>query len=392
MIRLSRHRSAAERSAIGAAAALLLTVLTPGPALALGNGQGSVPSCTRTGSANVVLGSPAQVNGDAMATCYVPGTTAGRTFGPTKAWPPPPRAQPKNTFKPGDTCTFVVNQPDTFSPPATLHSQFFGAGWGEWYPNPVQADAITQILDTKDAFEPFLVTGTFDSNGFCTNTNLIQSLCLLGRVAPTQLPGGAPMCWVFRLPPQPLIMPGGLNPGGVTLQILQVMGSIKGLVQPGTIKSRPDLAGLVNTPTCFYVDGMNIPQSQAYDVVLEGPDMGEGRHLFFTFRIEVSYQGTRWDFGDGSSEEVAPPADLCGGSTAQLQTAHVYRHYSQGQPSDAYHVTANATYGVHVSEAWIDADGMHGLDLGNGGVPPFTVVTRPYLQRILQAQGVPVSG
>jgi hypothetical protein len=389
MIQSTRRTVFVSRLGLGVTAVLLVAAALPDRALALGQGQGNAPSCGNiSASDHVVTGVPTAVTGVGGDTCYVPGSTGSPYGGPPQG---PPPSRPPQPFKPGATCTFDTFEPDTFTP--STNTVTTGGGSGQWFPNQAQADAITTIMDTTNQLEPFQNTGKFDNNGNCTNVTLVQSFCIMGRWQWTQLPG-AQICWVPQATPSPVIMPPTWTPP----QIVPSIQQFTKLVSPGIISSKPDQAGLVNAPTCFYVDGLTIPQAQDYDMVLQGPSTPftgpwGGRSIFVTIRFHIAYQAQQWNFGDGSSLEAPLPTNpaLCAGSSAPIQTAHVYTHFSQGLSNDAFPVTVTETYGVDASYVYVDARGPQpAVSLGTLGT--FSVTTLPYARRVIQEQGVPVGG
>ena len=387
-------RGRAARVAMAAALALLGGA-APQHALALGNGQGSDASCTQSSNVGVTLNSPVTVQAGTLGQCPEPGSASGGTWGQTGTVPgqsSPPKG------KPGDVCGHVEWFADSITAgpnpnptsPDTLHEGGPGSS-GQWFMDPANAVAATSIMAFNDPFEPFWFDGKFDANGNCVLSGLVQSLCIPGvpfQIPSTTLAPGTTVCWVFQGRP---VTSTGLNQTQIDGDMLVLMGSIQRQVRPGQVSSTPSQAGLVNADTCFTVQGMNIPASQTFDITLMGPDLGSGRHIFFVFRVTVSFQGIQWDFGDPIDNIADPvPTDLCSGMDPAVSAAHRYHRYSDGQPGGAYQVTATETYGITAVEMWDDFTGTHSLPVT--APPPFPVATPAHAQRIIQEEGVPVGG
>jgi hypothetical protein len=189
---------------------------------------------------------------------------------------------------------------------------------------------------------------------------------------------------------------------GVDLRAL-----LRGQFTGGTIASLPAAPnpGVTNVPVCFYVRGMTVdgqptdPQQDIrWEQIVEGPDVGEGRHVYFVFVIDVGHQSTTWDFGDGTIVTIPnggaspePVPRQCPNVPAQqFLVAHTYHSYSTG---DGFHVTVSHQFGIDVTEYWRDADPhAHRLDFPDA-VPPVVVPSAPqpaYVIPVVQEEGVPI--
>jgi hypothetical protein len=234
---------------------------------------------------------------------------------------------------------------------------------------------------------PWTATGWIDENGNCVPKN---GTVFWNQPCAVPFPSPGISGCVIQVPhlpptlPPPTLADLGFDP-------LTLLGTVRGNVRPGTITSSPAQVGLVNTPTCFYVNGMNNAQPQYFQIVLqanfEPPPYNRG--IYYVFRIEISQTATTWNFGDGSSDET-PPGPFCVGS-GQMATAHRYLRYSGLQPNGAFQVTATESYGAHVVEYWYDTQ-PEAKDLGDGGIPAFNVVAGPVAMPVIQEEGVPVAG
>lgn len=210
-------------------------------------------------------------------------------------------------------------------------------------------------------------------------------------------------------PHQPGTPPVG-TPQPVGALGLDLNAFLRGQFTGGTITSLPGnrSPGLTNIPTCFYVSGMTVngrPEDPQQDVVweriVEGPDVGEGRHVYFVFIIRIRYVQTVWDFGDGTvvpipqggSSPEAPPGQCGNVPDQQFLVAHTYQRYSTG---DGFHVTVTHQFGVDVTEFWQDSTPPHPHELDFPNViPPVSVPAQPapaYVMPVVQEEGVPIGG
>jgi hypothetical protein len=370
------------------------------PALAQGlpTGGGGQAGCPPSFSIGVGLGDPVPVGGAAQVSCpYVQGAP-GKSYGPTNTVPH------SVTLLPGQDCSQVLDIPTQLVAEHAFDGspavRTFGP-WppsGAWGPGAQYSASPLQLMGAaNNLYWQYLLDGTW--NGASCQPKDPKNpwksyswLCNGQRwsaPAPVLFP---PSCLIQQS--QSVTSPGGLDPNQVSAKLVNLRDRFQSFIQPGQISSAPAQAGLVNYPTCFFVNGMNIPQQATYVLKLMGPDDGFGRHIFFVFQITISYQRVQWDFDtpNGVHDEAALP-NQCLGRTGQLQTAHTYAGYSDPRPGGVYEVTATQTYGVDVTEFWVDSSNqLQSRSLGDAGVPPINVTLGPYPQRVIQEEGVPIAG
>lgn len=189
-------------------------------------------------------------------------------------------------------------------------------------------------------------------------------------------------------------VPGGpLPPGFVQPFAVNLNGELKKLVNPGTISSLPAQWGLVQIPSCFWLQGANVPSEQWFQLVIVGPD-----GIVYTLRIHVFLSAANWQFDDAldpaNSESPVPPQCLAPG---RLQlTSHVYTRVSDrdAEVDGTYHVSATLTYGVEAFQYWFDGNGAHGPLAVPIAAPANTLsVTTPFHpQAVIQEEAVPQGG
>jgi hypothetical protein len=201
----------------------------------------------------------------------------------------------------------------------------------------------------------------------------------------------------------------GTPPVGAALPVsalgFDLQAFLQGRFTGGRITSLPPAPhpGLTNVPVCFFVRGMTAgdrpedpQQDTQFEQIVEGPNVGEGRHVYFVFVIDVKYEQTMWDFGDGDTSTVpqgggspeTPPAQCGPVPDEQFLVAHTYTRYSSG---DGFHVTVTHRFGVDVKEFWQDAQNHPG-EADFPGVVTLDVPTDPplYAMPVVQEEGVPV--
>ena len=340
------------------------------------------------------------VTGTGSVVCPTPESTGGGSYGASQDKQVGPPGQP------GQPCTAQVQKRLEFTLTDGGEYLLFWIdpmrfqGIQSGTPEPIDADRLVSgtspqqfFMDAgqTDYWVPYTLNGKWDQSGFtCVPKD------------PNDIAASfTPNC-NFNANPFPacLIRSGhdltsdGLPASAIPGGILGLKQQVTRLINPGTITAWPaqPIPGLVNAPTCFFVDQMNVPQSQSWDIVL-APPTGDptNRVLFYTFRIQVSYQGTQWDFGDGNPEQVALPRQCLGVSQDSVQTAHPYHRYSDGRPGNAFQVTATETYAIQVTEYWADSRGVRPpLNLGDGGAGPITVSPNGLAKTIIQEEGVPI--
>jgi hypothetical protein len=254
---------------------------------------------------------------------------------------------------------------------------------------------------TMDPFLPFIFNGTWNANGQCeaiqgvagagsgwvegcnaTNTVIVNALCKDWFNTPVPVAAG----------------PIGVPPG------IDLNGLVQGRFTGGQISSLPNNPnpGLVNVPTCYYVTGMTVAgggnptQDHFWEQIVPGPEITEGRHIYYVILIHVYYQQTVWDFGDGTTVTIlqggtppeTPPSQCGNVPGQQFLVAHTYRQYST---AGQFPVVVTHQFGVDVREMWQDAGGTHEVDFPNA-VPPVAIgaQNQPYVKQVVQEEGVPV--
>ena len=372
------------------------------------------------------------VSGTGGITCPTPGAQTPGQFGPpgVNSRPPPPPT-------PGTPCHFDFETPVQFrlngSTPQLLALEptwrngiytadplnptweswanegwidvaFWGGAPGVPPPVAMANGTLYQMAGTTDFFYHWTFDGTWAKVGS-------QFKCQPDPASPTG--GWNTTCTALSDlqtscfdPFTPLSPPAstGLPVSGLNVDL---NAFLRGQFTGGTITSLPPSPnpGLTNVPVCFYVSGMTVngqpanpQQDVTWEKIVQGPLLGEGRHIYFVFVIHVNYQGTTWDFGDGTTVTIGkggaspePAPSQCGNvPNQQFLVAHTYNRYSTG---DGFHVTATHRYGVDVSEFWRDSDPQpHELDFPNA-VPPVDVPSAPlpaYVIPIVQEEGVPI--
>jgi len=171
--------------------------------------------------------------------------------------------------------------------------------------------------------------------------------------------------------------------------IAQVMAELK--AQPGTINSLPNPKGLVNLPTCFWLENLGVPEEQDYSLVLAGPPDPSGRQIFYTYLIRLFFGGVDWNFDDPLGNTETAPHPACG-QHPQL-TAHSYQLISEKRGNDdgKYQVTAREKYQLTVDMYWADSYKTHHESIDPGVQLPIVISTDPaYHQFIGQVEGIPV--
>jgi hypothetical protein len=294
-----------------------------------------------------------------------------------------------NTDQPdGTTCTVFYYAPVTFQNlPA-----YILARWSS--PSGQQARAnvdpqsngglVTQTgqqAPTRDVFGVFSKQGQVQ-NQQCVPSGPWQNFCREG--GPVRQDD--PPC-VFS-EPHP-ITPATSPPPPITPYVAQVLGNLQ--ANAGTILSLPSPNGLVNLPTCFWVDAMTVPDERTYTVLLPGPPDPSNRRIYFTYLIRVFFAGIDWNFDDPFGNAEVQPHPACG-QHPQL-TAHSYQMISEKQnPDGRYHVVATEKYQVTVDLYWSDSTGAHHQPIDPGVPLPVTISPGTYSQFVGQVEGIPMTG
>jgi len=378
--------------------------LVPVPAAAVGNGPGGSSGCTPGVSVQVPAasspGKAVPVATSAAVVCPTPEASGpGGIWGPHNKVNQPP-------INVGADCQQEVWEPTELSlTPGGQQEVFWpdpaNPGTGSDTPEP---QFISQIIGgisamdfwttagtTTDYFMPFLLKGKVDATGACVPkdpNNPQASFNVICGTAPvpvtclrtvTHRAGGGPL---------PI----------TALQGVDIRGQMLQLIHPGTVASVPAQPNpaVVNVPACFFLNGANIAGQdvnapQSFELVLLGPADSDGRQVFYVFRVDVQLQGVDWNFGDNGDTVPLPP-QCVGVSNAPLQFAHKYLRYS---PPGGFGVSATETFTLHVTEFWVDANGIPNAPLDLGNLPDIVVNPGPVpgiREVVVQEEGVPIGG
>lgn len=168
----------------------------------------------------------------------------------------------------------------------------------------------------------------------------------------------------------------------------QARGQLDG--QAGQIGSAPPTKGVVNIPTCFWIDGQGIPDDRKLSVTVAGAPDAEGRQIYYTLLIDVAFVRAAWNFDDPHNDTAnATPPTQCGQHN-QL-TAHQYVEISEARhPDQKYHVVAAEHYAITGEVYWTDSYGSHhqNVDSGLGDV---VISTPDYPQYVGQIEAIPIT-
>ena len=231
---------------------------------------------------------------------------------------------------------------------------------------------------TNDVYALYRADGTFQ-NQQC-QANGWYDFCQLGAPAPNPDP-----C-ILTVPHT--ITPANSPPPPVGPYVANVVRDLK--ASAGSVSSLPSPNGLVNLPTCFWIDNIGIPDERDFTLVLPGPPDSSNRRIYYTYLIRVFFGGIDWNFDDpfGNDQVQAHPA--CG-QHPQL-TAHSYQMISEKHSADGlYHITATEKYQVTVDLYWDDSYGPHHQPIDPGIPLPITVSPPgPYTQFVGQVEGIPI--
>jgi hypothetical protein len=388
--------------------ALAASMAYAAPAAAQGGTNGGNGMFCQPSSPQVVVqySTPQRVSGSGGVQCAPVGAEAPGQFGPsdTRFTPTPPQAgtpcdlhfeTPIQARLAGGTPEYRTLGPasstsgqqivvDPNSPP--WQSQGFGSWSGDFVPGNI-SESLYLESGTYDLYRPWEFIGKWNGQGQCVGTTGVagegwrcgnqQQVCT-DAFTPLNPPVGGPL--------------------PITALPFDLRALVQGQFGGGVISSLPAQPnpGLVNVPTCFYITGMTVTGGgdplldQWWEQIVQGPVLDEGRHIFYSFVIHVSYQQTVWDFGDGTSggSSGQVPA-ACGNKPGQqFLVTHSYARYNTA----GFQVRVTHSYTVDASEMWVDAAGPHVQDLGNQITIPVTAQPQPYIMPILQEEGVPIGG
>jgi len=245
------------------------------------------------------------------------------------------------------------------------------------YGSVVSATGVTAA--TNDVFALFRQNGTYQ-NQQCQASGFWFDYCQLGAPAPNPDP-----CILA----QPhLILPANSPAPSVAPYVASVVRDIK--AQAGTLHSMPSPNGLVNLPTCFWIEGIGVPDERDFTLVLPGPPDPSNRRIYYTYLIRVFFAGVDWSFDDPFGNDHTQPHPACG-QHPQL-TAHSYQLISEKRNLDGYyHITATEKYQVTVDLYWDDSYGPHHSAIDPGVQLPIIVSPPgPYNQFVGQVEAIPI--
>ena len=158
-------------------------------------------------------------------------------------------------------------------------------------------------------------------------------------------------------------------------------------------------------PSCFWMTGVN--RAENLELRVHAPATG-GRSITYVYRVSVGLQNVHWDYGDGTGYDGDVGHPWSPAAPDDCTNAHTYERISRlGNPGavacpasyphptaddGCYAVTATETYSVRVAAYWFDGANTHGpVDMGS--FAPITVAPPlPTYSRVLQIEGVPVTG
>jgi hypothetical protein len=316
--------------------------------------------------------------------CFRPGGSSGAQFGQNVA--PGNTQQRLAAPSLGDPCrnTFTYNVRFTNDTAGNAQARFAFAGGAAAGSFPL-SDANAAMMGTHDAYITDVQLGTYEPS-VATDPNSPLT-CQINPTFHYFCPATGALdefCYTWVLHP---ILPGSSPPQAWGPFFAQRFGSVGGAA--GTIGSAPETKGVVNTPVCFWIDGMGIPVEQDLQLTLPGAPDASGRQVFYTFLARIRFQGVDWNFDDPAGNAQVPPPSACLGRPQVV--AHTYPQISDGRNGDnTYHVTAVERYSITVDAFWVDSDGAHGPI----GVPPG--VDTPNLfptersQFVGQVEGIPI--
>jgi hypothetical protein len=289
----------------------------------------------------------------------------------------------------GTPCRVVYYAPVTFQNlPAYIHGTWQSPAGDRGsasidpnsYGSVVSAAGITAA--TNDVFALYAQGGTYQG-GQCQTSGGWQDFCQLGPVA---VPNPDPC--ILAQPHR--ITPGESPPPAVGPYLARVIADLK--AQAGTMRSLPSPNGLVNLPTCFWLDGVGVPDERDLTMTLPGPPDPSNRRIYYTYLVRVFFAGIDWNFDDPYGNDQVQPHPACG-QHPQI-TAHSYQMISQKRSSDGvYHVTAAERYQVTVDVYWDDSYGPHHQPVDPGVQLPIIISPPgPYDQYVGQVEAIPTTG
>jgi hypothetical protein len=374
--RLLRARVAAAAAAL----AMATSLVQPAAVARAGLDDSFDPSCPA--SSGLPQAQRAFVQFTGSLTCFRPGAPR---FGGTASRADEQRRL--NNPNPGDPCMNISYHPVTFAEAdqGLIHANFQTGGGGN-ASIALSSDEAVQAA-TYEAIVGQAQVGTYQPS-VPTDPNSTLACQLqpgFHAYCPT---AGTPLdtfCYIWVLH---AITPATSAPPDIGPYLAAIADSIRG--DAGKIASAPSQKGVVNTPVCFWVDGMGIPVERDMTLTLPGAPDASGRRIFYTYLARVRFLGVDWDFNDPFGNAPAQPAPACG-DHPQI-TAHRYRQISDDvNPDRDYHVTAQERYSITADVFWVDSNGAEHQTVDTGGLAP--VIAPPaYPQYVGQVEGVPVGG
>jgi hypothetical protein len=288
----------------------------------------------------------------------------------------------------GTPCTILYYAPVRFQNlPKYIHATWSSpigvSGAANLDPN-LTGDVVSAAgatAATNDVFAVYSQPGIYQAQQ-CRPTGAWGDFCQLGA------PGPNPDPCILTQPH--VIVPANSPPPSAAPYIANVVRDLE--TAPGTVHSLPSPNGLVNLPTCFWIDDMAVPAERDLSMVLPGPPDSSGRRIFYTYLIRVFFAGVDWNFDDPFGNDQVQPHPACG-QHPQL-TAHSYQMISEKHSTDGlYHITAAEKYQVTVDLYWDDTYGPHHQAVDPGVAMPITVSPpQPYNQYVGQVEPIPMAG
>jgi hypothetical protein len=313
--------------------------------------------------------------------CFRPG---GERFG--TALSQPPDHQRANLPVPGTPCRDVFFRPVTFHDVGGDVRASFTLSDGSGAADRFMSPSDQAMAATNDAMVAEAQDGTFQLANPTDPTSLLS--CQLDPRFRSFCPNAPTLtdrtCFIWQ---QHLITPDTSPPADWGPFVAAIAGSIGG--EAGTIGSAPSERGVVNTPTCFWIDGMGIPVERDLMLILPGGADSSGRSIFFTYLVRIRFDHVEWTFDDPVDNTPSAPSADCG-SHPQL-SAHSYRQISDDRHDDhRYHVTARELYTITVDQFFIDSFGTHHAQVPPRASEPVITPT-PLSQYVGQVEGIPVN-
>jgi len=287
----------------------------------------------------------------------------------------------------GTGCQFFYYAPVTFQNLPTFIRGSWRTPTGEGQTTSIDPESDGSLVSatgleapTNDVFAVYVRQGTFQDQA-CQASPRWTTFCAEGGSASAGDP-----CITSQ--PHP-ITPATSPPPAVAPFVSQVVNGLH--AGAGTMRSLPSPNGLVNLPTCFWIEGASIPDERDFTLLLQGPPDASGRSIYYTYLVRVFFAGVDWDFDDPFGNDEVQPHPACG-QHPQL-TAHSYPMISEKRNADGrYHVTASERYQVTVDRYWVDSYGPHHQPVDPGVPLPITISPPgPYDQYVGQVEAIPMS-